>query len=71
MTASDFMRLSNWLSYLTPASVKLGTRMKVMAAFTSPLRDPVSIRVLAVCARHNDSAGFLAGKRRHQPSLTP
>ena len=41
-----------------------------MAAFTSPLRDPVSIRVLAVCARHNNSAGFLAGKRRHQPSLT-
>ena len=31
---------------------------------------PVSIRVLAVCARHNDSAGFLAGNRRHQPSLT-
>jgi hypothetical protein len=30
-----------------------------MAAFTSPLHDPVSIRILAVCARHDDFARFI------------
>jgi hypothetical protein len=32
-----------------------------LAAFTSPVRAAVFIRVVAVCAWHDNSAGFLAG----------